>query len=250
MRIPKEIVTLEYLDFLFFFFKRIKAVTISQLVDKSFKSYYFTNNSHIIYNGSYSLELEQNKICSSDLIDIFNKKHDLKKFSNIFVNVARITEQKNQKNLIKAFTNKVDSVCLLIGPIDKSYFEEIDIKNLPNNIILIGPTTNVLKYLNQADFLILPSLYEGLPISILEAISLGLIPVCTAVGGVLEVIKHNINGIIIKSPSVSDISSAIKYCENLSEERKTYLSLNAKENFNLKFSINFCLNNYLKLFNE
>lgn len=234
----------------FFFFKRIKPITISKTVDLSFRNFYFCSNSQIIYNGTTDKSNEIENDYSSEIIDIFNRKHSTVNYSNIFINLARITFQKNQKNLIEAFKNNTNSLCILIGPIDENYIVKEDLKKISKNIIVVGPTFNVSKYLKIGDFLILPSLYEGLPISILEAISTGLIPVCTGVGGVLEVIEDRINGFIIKSPSISDISIAINHCEELTKKERLTISKNAIENFNSIFSMEICTNNYLKVFNE
>lgn len=234
----------------FLFFKRIKLISISKVIDESVKSTYYTNSNCIILNGSNDKSKEIVKDTSPFIIDIFNRKHNIKKDTNIFINLARITFQKNQINLIEAFKNKPNSVCILIGPIDENYLKKEELKDISKNLIVVGPKIDVTKYFTISNFLILPSLYEGLPIAILEAMSIGVIPVCTGVGGVLEVIENNTNGIIIKSPSIHDISSAITYSEELTEKERLNMSKKAIEDFNLKFSMVKCANNYLKLFNE
>ena len=67
-----------------------------------------------------------------------------------------------------------------------------------------------LNLLNWADVFILPSFNEGLPISILEAMSYGLPIIATPVGGIPEVVENGVNGKIVKPGDVECIYRAIK----------------------------------------
>ncbi len=53
--------------------------------------------------------------------------------------------------------------------------------------IFAGNTDDVLSYYQKADLFVLPSLTEGLPLSLLEALSCGLPVIATAVGGSREI---------------------------------------------------------------
>lgn len=66
-----------------------------------------------------------------------------------------------------------------------------------------------LELLNWADVFILPSFNEGLPISILEAMSYGMPIISTFVGGIPEVVKNDFNGTIISPGNSEEISIAI-----------------------------------------
>lgn len=71
--------------------------------------------------------------------------------------------------------------------------------------------------LNWADVYILPSYNEGLPISILEAMSYGMPIISTPVGGIPEVVDNK-NGILVTPGNDEEIFSAIKYyVDNISE---------------------------------
>lgn len=70
-----------------------------------------------------------------------------------------------------------------------------------------------VKLLNWADVYILPSYNEGLPISILEAMSYGMPIISTPVGGIPEVVDDN-NGVLVKPGNISEIFGAIhKYVD-------------------------------------
>jgi glycosyltransferase involved in cell wall biosynthesis len=65
--------------------------------------------------------------------------------------------------------------------------------------------------LRESDVLILPSYYEGLPISILEGMAYQMPIIATAIGGIPDVVKTNINGRLITPGNHQEIFEAIKY---------------------------------------
>lgn len=85
-------------------------------------------------------------------------------------------------------------------------------KKLEGIIEFIGWVSDEKKiqYLNKADAFILPSYNEGLPISILEAMTYGLPIVSTKVGGIPEVLKDGINGFLIEPGNECQLSLIIK----------------------------------------
>ncbi len=74
----------------------------------------------------------------------------------------------------------------------------------------VGPEKKT-ELLNWADVYILPSFNEGLPISILEALSYNCPIISTHVGGIPDVVKPNENGIIVKPGDIKQIADAIAY---------------------------------------
>lgn len=65
---------------------------------------------------------------------------------------------------------------------------------LPENCHFLGNIPNAGAYCAQADLLMLPSNYEGLPMVILEAMSFGKPVVASNVGGISEIVRNDING--------------------------------------------------------
>jgi glycosyltransferase involved in cell wall biosynthesis len=73
------------------------------------------------------------------------------------------------------------------------------------------PYSNEIKKIyREADVFVLPSLTEGIPKVIYEALAFGVPIVSTDVGGISDIIKHNHNGILIKPGSKDEIVSAVK----------------------------------------
>lgn len=89
--------------------------------------------------------------------------------------------------------------------------------------------------LRKCDVFLLPSFYEGLPISMLECMSFGIVPVVTNVGSISSCVVDKVNGLIIGQKDTDTIIDAIKL---LSRDRELLenLSRNARETIIRKFS--------------
>jgi len=85
---------------------------------------------------------------------------------------------------------------------------------------LIGFRSDIPALLSLADIFVLPSLTEGLPISMLEAMSAGLPVVVTRVGGISEVIEDGKNGVIVPPSDADALGSAVLRLLSNSEIRE------------------------------
>lgn len=135
-----------------------------------------------------NFNIAENKIitiynpCLISEFDTDTKEIDKNIFSvgKTFINMGRLTEQKGQWHLIRAFkrvVEKEEDAKLLIlgeGPLEEYLQKMIISLNLENSIKLLGFVTNPYDYLRKSDVFIFPSLYEGLGNSILEAMACSL----------------------------------------------------------------------------
>ena len=71
---------------------------------------------------------------------------------------------------------------------------------------------------------VLPSLYEGLPMSLLETMSYGLVPVVTDVGSITEYVDDGVNGLLIKTKDAASIITAV---DRLLHDRTTRQKMSA-----------------------
>ena len=110
------------------------------------------------------------------------------------LHVGRFFPQKNHRGLIDAFKiikqARPETTLRLLG--DGSLLEEIKAyakeQCLEESVIFEGAKADVYPYLSSADIFMLPSLYEGMPITLIEAMGSGLPIVATAVGGVPDML--------------------------------------------------------------
>lgn len=134
------------------------------------------------------------------------------------------------------FENKVIFLIIGDGMERKSIEELIKINNLENKFILLGEIINAYQYLKAFDVFVLPSIKEGFPWVILEAMAAALPIIATSVGALPEIIKNKKNGILIDPANPEQIAESIKeILENkILRER---LSYNAYQTISKKFSL-------------
>jgi glycosyltransferase involved in cell wall biosynthesis len=121
----------------------------------------------------------------------------------VVVSVARFTLQKQPLKLIRVFSEvckKAVGVRLLMvgeGEQREQAVELIRQLGIGDKVILQPFRQDVPDVLAAADIFVLPSLWEGLPIALLEAMSMGKAVIGTAVDGTREMIRDGENGILI-----------------------------------------------------
>lgn len=144
-----------------------------------------------------------NSIPTTD--DNFVCSYSNTKEKNIIINVARITPIKNQELLIKAFakiTNKYPTWEINFwGNEDKKYKEKLNLLikelKLENKVIFKGKTTTPLNEMKNADIFAFPSHFEGFPLALTEAMSVGLPTIgLKKAPAVNELIIDNKNGFL------------------------------------------------------
>ena len=119
--------------------------------------------------------------------------------------VANIRPEKNHKLLISVFSKLQrlrENVKLLIVGKDLMNGEVHSFAQLSecsNKIIFLGKRDDIPELISCFDIFCLPSLYEGLPISVLEAMATCVPVVGSDVVGINEVIRHNTNGLLFPS---------------------------------------------------
>ena len=93
----------------------------------------------------------------------------------------------------------------------------------------------------------LPSIWEGLPVTLLEALSVGCIPICSPVGGIPDVVKDGENGYLSVSCGEEDYYSTMKRFLSLSEDELSLLQQRCKKSFET-FDIEKTSKSYLELY--
>lgn len=134
------------------------------------------------------------------------------------VSVGRLTNQKNFTVLINAFaeiSQKYTDYKLIIygeGELRNELEKEINDLKLNDRILLPGITNMVKEKIYQSRMFVLPSLYEGMPNSLMEAMALGMPVISTdcPCGGPRELIKNNINGLLIEVNNKEELVKAME----------------------------------------
>ncbi len=118
--------------------------------------------------------------------------------------VARFTNHKQPLVLINAFAeaakNNSDLYLLMVGDGDQKSeaLELVEKLSITEKVNFQNFRQDVPDVLAAADIFVLPSLWEGLPIGLLEAMSMGKAIIATNVDGTKDIVTHNSNGYLIE----------------------------------------------------
>ena len=169
--------------------------------------------------------------------------------TNAFIMIARCNPQKNISRLVRCFNKLIDSgedvVLLVIGNGYDSPSIFPVIRQANKNIHFLGQRHNVVDYLSCADFFTLSSDYEGMPITLIEALACGCIPVGTPVSGFNDLIKDGQNGFVAEAISDEAYFNALKRAiDNKRSISTDFLKRIYKENL----SMEICARKYEELF--
>ncbi|UCE75376.1 MAG: glycosyltransferase family 4 protein [Methanomassiliicoccales archaeon] len=217
-----------------------------------------------IITVSYALK---NKIVdlgiSQDKIVIIPNSVDTKRFSprrtksNGFeiLWAGRMVREKGLEYLFQAMIEVIDKIpdvkLILIGDGEqRKYLEKLAVKiGIRDNLHFVGIKEHsaMPDYMAQAKLFVLPSLSEGMPLTLLEAMSSGIPIVATKVGGIPEVVKNGENGILVPPGDSKELSKAIlRLMENktLSDE----LGKNARKLIIDKYSLDSAARKTMKVY--
>ena len=237
-----------------YFFKKgiIQPVSISDEVHTSALKEYGPDCKIIqINNGSEPVKP------TAAFEEVKEKINKLKKDSNtkVLINVARISKQKNQQLLLStmAVLEKEDAnvIAIILGdylPDDKKIYDDL-MAMKPGNVHFLGKVTNVSDYLLNADAFVLSSIFEGLPISLLEALAGGIVPVATPVGGLINIVKPEI-GYLSKEVNHDSFLAALKAWLNAGDAHLKQLAENGKALYKKEFSMESCVKKYDVLYHK
>lgn len=228
----------------FFKHKYMYPVTISPESQRSFKKLY-SCDSRIVFNGiPQPIVTDYSTIISA--LRITSK-------TKVFIHPGRITEAKNQVVLCKVFQRLIqenEDIVLAIAGLK----EDVNIFNMikpyfSNRIQYLGEMENIPQLMSNSDAFCLPSIWEGLPVTLLEALAVGCIPICSPVGGIVNVIEDKKNGILSKSSTEEDFYNAVKYYLGLSDYALNKMKESCIQTFS-NYNIVKTAHDYLKIYNE
>lgn len=129
--------------------------------------------------------------------------------------IMRMTKQKNPLGMLEAFyqaKQQNDKLCLLLvgdGDLMPEIRKFVEQHGLASSVCITGSRTDVPELLSVIDIFCLPSLWEGLPLSLLEAMAMEKAIIATNVDGTLELIEDGSNGFLINPNDISGISERI-----------------------------------------
>ena len=197
------------------------------------------------------------KILYDPIIKIsnINKSRNINNFKfshEFFLNIGRLTNQKNQKILIDLFHNlikkKKDLILYIIGDGEKKFklLKKIKKLNLQNNIFLLGHKNNVFPYIKKAKAVIVSSLWED-PGAVMIETAFCNTPIISSncPNGPNEFISNNHGGYLFKNNNHCSLENSLNLFLNESQKQ-----IHKKKIFAKKKTKYYTIYNHFKLLNK
>ncbi|MET3406377.1 glycosyltransferase involved in cell wall biosynthesis [Priestia aryabhattai] len=223
-----------------------KVICVSKFDQELAEKYHIISKKKLtyVYNGI-------SKDMNVDLVEIDKKREKVS-----FTMVARFDSQKDYLTLVKAIEklknnkeiyNQIQFNFVGKGPLYEEIQKEIINRKIDDIVNLLGFRNDILEIINQSDVFVLTSNYEGLPISIIEAMSLEKPLIVSDVGGVQELIDKNGFLIAKGKNEIKNIGKAI--VQLTSDDRlRVEMGGNSLSIFQNKFTLEQCVNNTEKIY--
>jgi len=166
----------------------------------------------VVHNGIDLIKFNPDCAKRKNLRDELNIAQD----AFVICFIGRMTAQKDPLTLIKAFkeinSEYSNAVLLMVGDgeLKEKAIALTRELGLEKSVIFQRSRTDVADILFSSDIFCLPSLWEGFPIALLEAMAMRKAVVATEVDGSVEIIQNKKNGILVKPQNIQMLANAIK----------------------------------------
>ena len=167
--------------------------------------------------------------------------------------VGRLAPVKNHALLLNAFCAALSTLpdlqLWMVGDgSERKSLENLTAElGIADQVTFWGQQLDVAPFFSAADAFIMSSKSEGLPMSLLQAFSLGLPAIVTDVGGMAEVVRLAKAGITVSATDPAEMATAILRLPSTNAERELLLK-NAKEAFYSRFTLKSMVDAYMDLY--
>lgn len=177
-----------------------------------------------ILTGEFHVPAEQLKVFhygydTETFLKRMNEKSPIQRpiDKKVIIYTGRLNENKGVHHLISALTqlkiSRNDWVCWIVGdgPMQEELLNKSKASGLENDVFFFGRRDDIPYLLSISDILVLPTLMENQPLSVIEAQITGKAVIASDVGGVPEIIEHGVTGVLTPAGDAQMLCININY---------------------------------------
>ncbi len=166
----------------------------------------------VLHNG---LVLDEYKSASDSAVKAFRERYGLLPHHRLIGCIGRLMPVKGQDTLLRAMptilASQPDVRLMFIGdgPDRPALNQRVHELGLKGHVIFTGQLETITEALQALELVVMPSIREGLPYTLLEAMAAGKPVVASAVGGLAETIRHLDNGVLFRPGDAQALAHAV-----------------------------------------
>ena len=230
-------------------YRNTKVVAVGEMVKKNLTEYFRIPDDQVcvIHNAVKSFD------GNSIPVEILKQEHTKGKV--LIGNIGRLSEQKGISYFLDAaaITKKTHPEAFFVivgeGELKAQLEEKTTQLGLQKNVVFLGYRSDIQNVMSQLDFIVLSSLWEGLPLTPIEAFSVGKTVIGTAVDGTPEIIRDGVDGFLVEARNSNQLAEKMNYLiENFQIRER--LEQQAKKRYHDEFSFAKLKQNYLEFYEE
>jgi glycosyltransferase involved in cell wall biosynthesis len=167
---------------------------------------------------------------------------------------GRLSAVKNYQTLIEAFSQVAaalpDSILVIAGQgeLEAALKEATRALGLEGRVLFLGFRRDIPRLLQALDVFLLPSLREGLPLALLEAMAAARPAIASGVGGIPEVVGDSGCALLVDPHDRQTLAHALERIRRMSPEARAAMGASARERAVTNFSAERMIRNYEELY--
>lgn len=230
-------------------YRNTKVIAVGEMVQKNLTEYFGIPEEQVCVIHNAVKPFDGNVVPIEEL----QREHD--KGNVLIGNIGRLSEQKGMTYFIDAAEITLRThpeACFVIvgdGEEKEQLHELVKIKGLQEKVLFLGYRNDVQNVMSQLDFVVLSSLWEGLPLTPIEAYSVGKTVIGTAVDGTPEIIRNGVDGYLVEPRNPAQLAEKMnELIKNL--ELRENMGAQAMKRYQDEFSFEKLSEKYVAFYEE
>lgn len=228
-------------------YRNTKVIAVGETVKKNMTEYFEIPKKQICIIHNAVKPFDGNVVP----IKVLYQEHT--KGNVLIGNIGRLSEQKGMSYFIEAaeITAKTHPEARFIivgeGEEKEQLHAQVKAKGLQDKVLFLGYRNDIQNVMSQLDFVVLSSLWEGLPLTPIEAYSVGKTVIGTAVDGTPEIIRDGVDGYLVEQRNPVQLAEKMNELIENPETRKN-MGIQAMKRYRNEFSFEKLSERYIAFY--